>query len=379
MKKHTYWLCAICSLLICSCEHPNTSGGGEPSPSDTTRHDTVPVVVEDTTLFACDALCTPNPSMEAQKVYTFLRRIYGRKILSGTMACVNWNINEAEWVHYHTGKYPATTCFDLIQYTVTDQWAQNTYSSYAIYEDWWAAGGLIEGMWHHIVPKTESTTTTSSSATYKPNETTFKATNVPIDGTWEHNLFVQDVDKVAQLLKGFADRNIPVIWRPFHEAAGGWFWWGTNAEAEVWMWRYMFDRFVNHWGLNNLIWVWTTQGSDTKWYPGDAYVDIIGRDIYNKAQAASAYNYFSYDAMMYPNKMITLSECGSVAPIPDQWEAGAKWLYFMPWYDTNRTSSTSPNSIKFTDTNTPHTHAPIEWWQAAWASSVVLSREDVRL
>ena len=104
MKKHTYWLCVICSLLICSCEHPNTSGGGEPSPSDTTRHDTVPVVVEDTTLFACDALCTPNPSMEAQKVYTFLRRIYGRKILSGTMACVNWNTNEAEWVYYHTGK-----------------------------------------------------------------------------------------------------------------------------------------------------------------------------------------------------------------------------------------------------------------------------------
>ena len=379
MKKNWIWILLLCAAVMVGCKDSKKSGGEEPTPPTPEVPDEPEIPEIDGTLFDCDELCTPNPSVEAQKVYTFLRKIYGKRSLSGAMACVNWNLNEAEWVHYHTGKYPAATCFDLIQATMTDQWAQNVYASYEKYEEWWANKGLIMGMWHHMVPKTQSETTQSNNSTYKPNETTFLQTNVPIEGTWEHNLFVQDVDKVAEILKGFKNRNIPVIWRPYHEAAGGWFWWGKNAEAEVWMWRYMFDRFVNHHGLNNLIWVWTTQGSDTQWYPGDRYVDIVGRDIYNKTQAQSSYNYFAYDEMMYSNKMITLSECGNVASIPDQWEAGAKWSYFMPWYDSNRTSSASPNSMKFTDTETPHQHATIEWWQSAWSSPLVLSRDDVQL
>ncbi len=377
--QKTLFVCVLAGCCL-SCENPNANGGGEVNPPDTTvtnPKDTVPVEVVDTTLYDCDALCTPSPSPETQKVYRFLRQIYGRKMLSGAMACVNWNVNEAEWVHYHTGKYPATTCFDLIQATMTDQWAKNTYASYAVYEDWWKNHGLVQGMWHFMVPKTESATTTSSSATYKPEETTFRAVNVPKEGTWEHTLFVENIDIVAKILQGFQERHIPVIWRPFHEAAGGWFWWGKDAEAEVWMWRYMYDRFVNHFGLNNLIWVWTTQGSDAAWYPGDEYVDIVARDLYKKSQAQSSYSYFAYDEMMYSNKMLALSECGSVAPIGEQWEAGAKWLYFMPWYDTKRSSSTSPNSIYFTDTTTPHEHAPIEWWKAAWEQPNVLSRDDM--
>lgn len=369
--------CMICTAMLFSgCDKKES--GAEPTPPPGPTPPDPPTPTEDTTLYVCDELCTPNPSPEALKLYTYLRKTYGRKVLSGAMANVNWNINEAEWVKYHTGKYPAMTCFDMIQSTMTDDWAKKQYASFAIYEDWWANNGIIMGMWHHMVPKTQATTTTTSNSTYKPNETSFKASNALISGTWENKIFMQDLDRVAEFLQGFRDRHIPILWRPYHEAAGQWFWWGKGGDAatEVQLWQFMWDYFVNTKGLNNLIWVWTTQGSDYAWYPGDKYVDIIGRDIYNKT-APSFYNYFGYDQMIYPNKMLTLSEFGNGGTIQDQWNAGAKWAYFMPWYDSKRTKSASPNSYWFTDTTTPHEHAPIEWWNNAWEQPYVISRDQM--
>lgn len=353
-----------------------------PDPEPNEPHDTIPQPQpEDTTLFACDALCTPNPSREAQNLYEFLRRQYGRKVISGAMAYVNWNTNEAKWVSYHTGHTPALTCFDLIQATLSDEWAKDTYSSYAVYEDWWAHNGIIAGMWHHMVPREEATETTSHNSTYKPTETTFVSANALVPGTWENAIYTRDIDRAAELLKGFRDRNIPILWRPYHEASGGWFWWGTDAAAEKAMWLYMWDRFVNYHGLNNLIWVWTTQGYDSEWYPGDQYVDMIARDIYSKTEGSSFGKYFVYDKGQHPNKMLALAECGrnnkNLATINEQWEAGAKWSYFMPWYDGKRTANATPNLINFTDTVKRHEQADIPWWREAWAQEYVLSREDM--
>ena len=51
---------------------------------------------------------------------------------------------------------------------------------------------------------------------------------------------------------------MPVLWRPYHEMNGDWFWWGkkTGPSGHRALWRMMYDRFVNYHGLNNLLWVW---------------------------------------------------------------------------------------------------------------------------
>ena len=73
--------------------------------------------------------------------------------------------------------------------------------------------------------------------------------------------------------------GVPILWRPFHEGEGSWFWWGSKgAETLKKLWRLMFDRYVNHHGLHNLLWVWNSPDPAT--YPGDDTVDIISRDIY---------------------------------------------------------------------------------------------------
>jgi len=191
-------------------------------------------------------------------------------------------------------------------------------------------------------------------------DTEFDATNATVEGTWENKVFTEDLKNAAAYLKLLRDADIPVLWRPFHEAAGGWFWWGKNATSFKNMWIAMFNYFKAE-GLNNLIWVWTTETGDDDWYPGDAYVDIVGRDIYTKDASTCASDYSSI-VVAYGNKMVALSECGTVGKISEQWAAGARWSWFMPWYDAE-------------DAETPH--ADQAWWKDAMEQNFVISREDL--
>ena len=194
-------------------------------------------------------------------------------------------------------------------------------------------------------------------------DTEFDATNATVEGTWENKVFTEDLKNAAAYLKLLRDADIPVLWRPFHEAAGGWFWWGKDAASFKSLWIAMFNYFKTE-GLDNLIWVWTTEGNDADWYPGDQYVDIVGRDVYNKETADCVSEYTSI-AENYGNKIVSLSECGTVGLISEQWASGARWSWFMPWYDgTNEDGS-------------PVVHADEAWWKDAMSQEFVVSREDL--
>lgn len=194
-------------------------------------------------------------------------------------------------------------------------------------------------------------------------DTEFDATNATVEGTWENKVFTEDLKNAAAYLKLLRDADIPVLWRPFHEAAGGWFWWGKDAASFKSLWIAMFNYFKTE-GLDNLIWVWTTEGNDADWYPGDQYVDIVGRDVYNKETADCVSEYTSI-AENYGNKIVSLSECGTVGLISKQWASGARWSWFMPWYDgTNEDGS-------------PVVHADEAWWKDAMSQEFVVSREEL--
>lgn len=194
-------------------------------------------------------------------------------------------------------------------------------------------------------------------------DTEFDAANATVEGTWENKVFTEDLKNAAAYLKLLRDADIPVLWRPFHEAAGGWFWWGKDAASFKSLWIAMFNYFKTE-GLDNLIWVWTTEGNDSDWYPGDQYVDIVGRDVYNKETADCVSEYTSI-AGNYGNKIVSLSECGTVGLISEQWASGARWSWFMPWYDgTNEDGS-------------PVVHADEAWWKDAMSQEFVVSREDL--
>lgn len=331
-----------------------------------------------------DALCDASATSEAKALYSYLKSCYGTKTLSSVIANVNWNTTEAENVYKATGKYPAFNCYDFIHIYVPSGNGWINYSDITPVTNWTDAGGLVQLMWHFNVPLSESTVvkTNGSGVTCTPSQTTFRASNALIDGTWENKWFYGQMDKVIDVILKLQNKHIAALWRPFHEAAGNatlksgaswgtsWFWWGYDgADTYKALWKAMFTYFQQK-GVHNLIWVWTTQNNngnasvynnDADWYPGDAYVDIIGRDLYGSTAAQNATEY-SEIAARYQNKMVTLSECGASGTtefsyVSALWSSGAKWLYFMPWYGSNMPSDS--------------------WWKNAMSQDYVITRDQV--
>ena len=323
----------------------------------------------------------------AQKLYDFMREQYGQKIISSVMANVNWNNELAESVYKLTKKYPAAVCYDFIHICYSPaNWID--YTNIAPVKQWSDAGGIVQLMWHFNVPKTEG----STDVTCTPSETTFRAKNVFTDGTWETRWFYDQMDKVVATLLKLQEAGIAATWRPFHEAAGNatakqqaswtksWFWWGYDgADTYKKLWTTMFNYFKEK-GVKNLIWIWTTQNyngnsaqynQDTDWYPGDEYVDIVGRDLYGYSAAQNLQEFNEIQAA-YPTKMIALAECGygnydgkryDFANISDCWNTGAHWSHFMVWYQGGEGSTNS----MMTD----------GWWRDAMQASSVITRDQL--
>ncbi len=98
-----------------------------------------------------------------------------------------------------------------------------------------------------------------------------------------HRRWMHELDQIAAGLKELDDAGVVVLWRPFHEMNGGWFWWGAkDPETFIRLWRQMFDYFTHTKGLNNLLWVYgPNQGTNSAlYYAGDQYVDLVGLDAY---------------------------------------------------------------------------------------------------
>lgn len=134
----------------------------------------------------------------------------------------------------------------------------------------------------------------------------------------------------------------------------------------------MYETFQKK-GLNNLIWIWTSETNDNNWYPGDEFVDIIGRDIYQKTDVSELKRNFDLLKKTYPHKLIALSECGSVPMIEKQWDAGAKWAWFMTWYDYETTKETTAPSFN----SGSHIHADKLWWNNALSLDYVVNRDNL--
>jgi len=101
--------------------------------------------------------------------------------------------------------------------------------------------------------------------------------------TETHTRWMRELDLLAEGLKELKDAGVVVLWRPFHEMNGGWFWWGAkDPEAFIKVWRHMFDYFSKDKGLDNLLWVYgPNHGTKTAaYYAGDRYVDLVGLDAY---------------------------------------------------------------------------------------------------
>lgn len=154
-----------------------------------------------------------------------------------------------------------------------------------------------------------------------------------------HQAWCKQVDRIAQHLKQLQDHNIPVLWRPYHEMNGIWFWWcnkpGTAGYQRLY--RMLYQRFTEFHKLNNLIWVWNTNAPRDKvgdeaypyalFYPGDDVVDVLAADVYH-----NDYQQSHHDQLLElgHGKLIALGEVGHV-PTPALMAQQDQWAWIMPW------------------------------------------------
>lgn len=265
-------------------------------------------------------LITPNPTKEAVSLYQFLLDNYGKKIISGVD-----EVKEADWLKTNAGKSPALLGLDFLHCGRSYTW-YNESEPFNQGKTWYAKNGIVNFHWHWRDPSrlTED---------FYTDKTDFDITSIFDENSDDYKAMIKDIDYTSGLLKRFQDNNIPVIWRPLHEAAGGWFWWGAKGpDACKKLWQVMYNRMVNVNGLNNLIWVWTHEPNDDAWYPGDEYVDIVGRDIYKTGDHSSQLLEFNDMVDRYSGKkMVTISECGSFPDVDNLVNDAAGWSWMMVW------------------------------------------------
>lgn len=235
---------------------------------------------------------------------------------------------------------------------------------------------VITGIVHADTPALEP------KVTYRYDGNKFSPSAACFEGTPERAIIDADIAIIAQYLGLLQDAGIPVLWRPFHEAAGdyswgAWFWWGKHGdETTKTLWNYLYDQLTNKYKLNNLIWVWTMQTSAAgqlaninllrNAYPGDETVDIVGTDIYkDKTGEDVSAEYNLVANAIGQRKIVALSEVGN---LPD-FEAGlnneACWSFFMNWYHSNEWEEWD-----FSDNNTR------KGWRQAVNLPFMLNRGD---
>lgn len=151
------------------------------------------------------------------------------------------------------------------------------------------------------------------------------------EGTAEYETLIAGMDKAAEALKELQEQDIPVLWRPFHEFDGGWFWWGKGGpENFKKLWIIMYDRYTKYHQLDYLIWVlgYSGNGKDyDKWYPGDEYVDIIGADSYTDGANENLYE--ALKELEIKKMPICFHECGRIPTVEQLQGKNAGWVWFM--------------------------------------------------
>jgi mannan endo-1,4-beta-mannosidase len=287
-------------------------------------------------------LVNPNATDEAKALMSFLVDIYGKNILAGQQELCGSHNYEAAYKEFTylkelTGEMPAVRGFDFMNYRAGGLGWDDGCAERVI--EWYnEKGGIPTVCWHWFSPGDIGKTGDGS---FYTEYTSFSISKALQPGTPENKALLADIDFMAQKLKQVQDAGVPILWRPLHEAEGGWFWWGAEGpEACVELYRLLYDKFTNEYKINNLIWVWTSYDYDTSaaWYPGDDVVDIVGYDKYNAKDglpngSAISSTFYNLVKLTGGKKMVAMTENDTIPRVQNLIDEKAGWLYFCPWYD----------------------------------------------
>lgn len=277
-----------------------------------------------------------NATEKAKALLGYLADAAGKSILTGQHTQTN-PMEEYQLIHDLTGHYPKVVGFEMLSYSpninyddASEECLTEVYENRDTLKTALRIAETTDSIlcfcFHWFSPLGGR-----DKAFYMKN-TDFDARKVLIEGTPEREAFYSDLEKIAKELLVFKERDIPILWRPFHEAEGQWFWWGAQGGAVTKeMYLLMYNLFVNKYHLDNLLWVWSAPTKES--YPGDEYVDVIGWDIYlgSKEYTDYADKYEELIANTTTKKVPAITEVGYIPDIQKLSETHIPWAYYMTW------------------------------------------------
>ncbi len=280
----------------------------------------------------------PKATKEARELLQYLHTVAGKQIITGqhtqTIPC-----EEITYIRENTGKEPKLRGFELLAYSPNINYEDASPECLKEVEEnkgtvetalQWArtnrSAGILTFSFHWFSP------IGGRDKSFYAEHTDFDATKVLQEGTPERTAFYADMDVIADILQRFQDENIPILWRPFHESYGTWFWWGAKgAEVARDLYRLMFDYYTGEKNLHNLLWVWNCDIEEA--YPGDNYTDVISMDVYLPEYKATDYA-DTYEKLVQATsheKVAALAEIGYLPDIDLLQKSRIPWVYYMTW------------------------------------------------
>ncbi len=287
---------------------------------------------------------TPGASPEVRAVLQMLHDLSGRHTLTGQHNFPNTGSRNSEFATRYIGRTPAIFCsdFGFAKAGDTDSYlARPDIVQEAIRQ--YRRGCLVNICWHAVPPTADEPVTFRplpgsdprrlASVQGRLTDEQFQQLLTPGTPLYQH--WCAQVDAIAVFLKRLQDAHVPVLWRPYHEMNGDWFWWGgrTGRHGTAALYRQIFDRLVNVHHLNNLIWVWSVDRvhhpdqAHARYFPGIDCVDVLALDVY---QGDFAQSYYDSLAALSQGKPLALDEVGN-APSPEILRQQPRWVYYGVW------------------------------------------------
>ena len=321
-------------------------------------------------------LTAPSASAEASALYAFLQDISGRQVLSGQHCVPLVGSTRLPAVYKQVGRYPAVFSQDF-GFSEAGTWDGINFRQQIVDEairrhD---EGFIIQLMWHAVRPTDDEPVVFEKSIQGKLTDSEWAQLLTP--GSELNERWKSQVDVIAFFLKQLRSAGVPVMWRPYHEMNGHWFWWGGRPGATGYakLYRMLYDRLVAFHHLNNLIWVFGANevrdgvGAYADYFPGQDVVDALGTDVYSGGFARSDYETLS---ALAGGKPMGLSEVGPV-PSAETLKSQPRWAWFVVWSDLGqvhterevvRATYSSEQTLTWDElpwvkTKEPKTHYPV--------------------
>lgn len=231
-----------------------------------------------------------------------------------------------------TGSYPAVYGWDVgrIETDSTLNLDGVPFQKMVTYmQEVYKRGGINTISWHMNDPVTGETSWSTPASSVKLILNDAKCQNA-------YKIYLDKFANYVSQLKGRDDEMIPIIFRPFHENTGNWFWWGKTSctsKEYIDLWRLTFNYLVKEKNLHNLLFAYSTSdfasvAEYSERYPGDDFVDVVGFDAYCEKEPETYGAYLSnrlqllYSFGLEHQKLPALTEFGyNTIPDPYWWTA----------------------------------------------------------